>query len=144
MRKIIAEENILLNQSFNTKEEAIQKAGELLLSSGYIKEAYIETMFEREKLSSTYIGNNIAIPHGTEEGKANILHSGISIIQVPEGVKFGDEIAKLVIAIAGKDNSHMEILSNIAILGSEIENVDKIVKATNKEDIMKLFGSLEQ
>lgn len=137
---MLRKENILLNQSFKTKEEAIEKAGQLLVDGGYVKENYIEKMLEREGVATTYIGNYIAIPHGTSEGKEEILDSGISILQVPAGVSFDDEVAKVVIAIAGKDNSHLDILSNIAIICSEMANVEKIINASSEEEILDLFG----
>lgn len=139
---MLNEENILLNQSFSTKEEAIKKAGELLIKGKYVKEDYIEKMLEREEISTTYIGNNIAIPHGTSESKNEILESGICIIQIPEGVNFGNGVAKVVIGIAGKENTHMGLLSNIAIICSEIENVEKIINAKTKKEILDLFGEI--
>jgi mannitol/fructose-specific phosphotransferase system IIA component len=139
---LLNEESILLNQHFNTKEEAIIKAGELLVNGHYVKDDYIEKMLEREKLNTTYIGNNIAIPHGTSASKNEILDSGISIIQIPEGVSFGDAVAKVVIGIAGKGNTHIGLLSNIAIICSEMENVERIVKARTKKEIMDLFGAI--
>lgn len=139
---MLNEENILLNQSFSTKEEAIKKAGELLVKGNYVKEDYIEKMLERENLSTTYIGNNIAIPHGTSESKNEILESGISIVQVPEGVSFGDDVAKVVIGIAGKENTHLGLLSNIAIICSEMENVEKIISAKTKKEILDMFGEI--
>lgn len=140
---LLHEKNILLNQHFNSKEEAIKKAGELLLNGNYVKENYIEKMLERENISTTYIGNNIAIPHGTSESQKEILKSGISIIQIPEGVSFGHDIAKVVIGIAGKGNTHLGLLSNIAIICSEMDNVDKIVNAKTKKEILELFGQMD-
>lgn len=137
---MLRKENILLNQSFENKEGAIEKAGQLLVDSGYVKDNYIERMLERERVGTTYIGNYIAIPHGTSEGKEEILESGISILQVPAGVSFGDEVAKVVIAIAGKDNTHLDLLSNIAIICSEMANVEKIINASSEEEILDLFG----
>ena len=139
---LLNEGNILLSQRFSTKEEAIRKAGELLVKGNYVNEDYIEKMLEREKLSTTFIGNNIAIPHGTSESKNEILKSGISIIQIPEGVSFGEGVAKVVIGIAGKENTHLGLLSNIAVICSEMENVEKIVKAKTKKEILDLFGEI--
>ena len=74
------------------------------------------------------MGNFVAIPHGTDEAKSEVKESGIAIIQVPEGVDFGDgNIVKLIFGIAGKGNEHLDILSNIAIVVSEEENVEEIV-----------------
>lgn len=142
MSTILRMENILLNEKIGNKYDAIRLAGELLQNGGYVNEHYIEEMIKREDLSTTYIGNDIAIPHGTESAKNDVLESGISVIQVPEGVDFDGEKARVIFGIAGKDNTHLEILSNIAILCSDMENVEKIVSATTKEEIMELLGGI--
>lgn len=137
---ILSPENIRFNASVDSKEEAIRLTGELLVERGYVAPAYIDTMLEREKLTSTYMGNYVAIPHGTEEGKQNVKESGIVIVQVPDGVDFGDgNIVKLLIGIAGKGDEHLEILSKIALVVAEEDNVQKIVQAESAEEIMKFF-----
>jgi PTS system mannitol-specific IIC component len=143
MSGILREEGILLNQEIATKDQAIRMAGELLVRNGYVKEEYIEEMLKREEISTTYIGNDIAIPHGTENAKNEVLESGISVIQVPNGVDFNGEKARVIFGIAGKDNTHLEILSNIAILCSDMENVEKIVAAKTKDEILALLGGIE-
>lgn len=142
MSKILTKENILLNESIKDKYEAIRKAGELLVQGGYVNENYIDEMLKREELSTTFIGNDIAIPHGTESAKNDVLESGISVIQVPDGVDFNGNNARVIFGIAGKDNTHLDILSNIAILCSDMENVEKIVNAKSKEEIMTLLGGI--
>ncbi|MCY9291138.1 PTS sugar transporter subunit IIA, partial [Bacillus haynesii] len=125
---VLAKENIHLNQSAATQEEAIRLAGKALVDAGYVTADYIEKMLEREGLTSTYMGNAIAIPHGTEDSKQDVLYSGISVIQLPEGVEYGDgNIAKVIFGIAGKNDEHLEILSKIAIVCSEADNVERII-----------------
>lgn len=137
---ILSADNIVLNASVIEKEEAVRLAGKVLVDKGYVDSSYIEKMLEREELTSTYMGNFIAIPHGTEDAKKSINASGISIIQVPNGVDFGNgNIVKLLIGIAGKNNEHLDILSNVAIICSEEENVNKIVSASTQEEILQFF-----
>lgn len=142
MSSVLRIENIRMNERFDNKYDAIRMAGELLVKGGYVSEHYVEEMIKREDLSTTYIGNDIAIPHGTESAKNDVLESGISVIQVPEGVDFNGEKARVVFGIAGKDNTHLEILSNIAIFCSDMDNVEKIVAAKNEEEIMSLLGGI--
>lgn len=101
--EVLAKANIKLNQTVNSKEDAICLAGQTLIDNGYVKNGYVEKMFEREETSSTFMGNFIAIPHGTEDAKDEVLHSGISVIQIPDGVEYGEgNTAKVVFGIAGK------------------------------------------
>ncbi|MGM0213522.1 PTS sugar transporter subunit IIA [Enterococcus sp. AZ109] len=140
-------EMILLDQSFTDKEEAIRACGRLLVDSGCVEEDYIEAMIERNNLVSTYMGNFIAIPHGTDEAKRFVKKSGISIVQVPEGVQFGnddtEDVAMVLFGIAGVENEHLDLLQKIAIFCSEVENVVKLADAKTKEEMIKYLQEVE-
>ncbi|MDN4076093.1 PTS sugar transporter subunit IIA [Fictibacillus terranigra] len=140
MTSVLTKDNILLNAEVDSKDNAIRLTGGLLVENGYVEPQYIEKMLEREQLTSTYMGNFVAIPHGTEDAKQSVKESGIAIIQVPGGVEFGpgNEV-KLLIGIAGKGDEHLEILSKIAIVCSEEDNVLGIVNASSKEEILAYF-----
>ncbi|AKS38202.1 PTS mannitol transporter subunit IIA [Anoxybacillus gonensis] len=141
---VLAKENIVLGADVKTKEQAIQLAGRILVERGYVEESYIDKMFEREALTSTYMGNFVAIPHGTEEAKKLVKQAGLSIVQVPNGVDFGGgNIVKVLIGIAGKDNEHLEILSKVAIVCSEEENIQKMIEATTEDEILALLNEVE-
>lgn len=140
---ILEKTNILLNQKVENKTEAIKLTGKVLVDKGYVKEDYIEEMLKREEITSTYMGNFIAIPHGTENAKASVLASGLSVVQVPGGVDFGGgNIVKIMIGIAGKNNEHLDILSKIAIVCSEEENVEKLVQAKSEDEILQIFNEV--
>lgn len=141
-KEILAVENIELNVSVKDKEEAIRKTGQILVDKGYVEPAYIEKMLEREELTTTYMGNFVAIPHGTEDAKKAVIESGLSIVQVPDGVSFNGETVKVLIGIAGKGDEHLEILSQIAIVCSEEENVNQIVEAKTAAEILNLFNEV--
>ena len=140
MSEILTPETIELKASVSNQEEAIRRAGTLLVENGHVEERYIDSMFEREKSVSTFMGNAVAIPHGTGDSKQWVTRSGLSIITVPEGVEYGDgDVAKLVIGIAGKGDEHLDILSRISLVVSEEENVEKIVNAQTKEELLAIF-----
>lgn len=106
----------------------------------YVEEKYYEYMLQREETSTTYIGNYVAIPHGTLEGKAQVKRSGIVINQYPDGVDFGDgNLAYLLVGIAGKNNEHVDIISNIADVIEDEEVVEMLGKTTDAEEIYKRF-----
>ncbi len=140
---VLVKDNIELGVELESQEEAIQRAGDLLVQNGYVEEKYIDSMFEREKSVSTFMGNAVAIPHGTSDSKQWVEKSGLSILTVPEGVDYGDgEIAMLIIGIAGKGDEHLEILSNIAQVCSDEENVAKIVQAESKDELLAFFDDV--
>lgn len=137
--KVLTSNNILLGLKSESKEEAITRAGELLVKGGYVKNAYIDAMHEREKVVTTYIGMGVAIPHGIGEAKKEIENSGVVVLQYPNGVKFGDELAYLVIGIAGAGDEHLEILSNIATSLDDESLMEKLKNTTNKNEILNIF-----
>ncbi|MGS4046835.1 PTS sugar transporter subunit IIA [Staphylococcus pseudintermedius] len=139
MENLLRDENILLNQSISTQEEAIEKAGQLLVDSGVVKAGYIQAMKVREQIVSTFMGNALAIPHGTDEAKNEVIASGLSLLQIPEGLLWNGEEVKVVIGIAGKDGEHLDLLSQIAMTFSEEENIHKIVNAASPQAIRQVF-----
>ena len=142
-KEVLAKENIKLNVSLNNQEEAIRYAGQILVDNGYVESSYIDKMFEREELTSTYMGNFVAIPHGTEDAKSEVNDSGLSVVTVPEGVEYGDgNTVKILIGIAGKGDEHLDILSNIAIVLSDEDNIQSILDAASEEEIIRIFDEV--
>ncbi|MDW3923373.1 PTS sugar transporter subunit IIA [Staphylococcus saprophyticus] len=143
MSELFSNENIFINQTVKDQNEAIEKAGHALVSSGAVTEDYIQAMKDREQVVSTFMGNGLAIPHGTDEAKTSVLKSGLTLIQIPEGVDWEGEEVKVVVGIAGKDGEHLDLLSKIAITFSEEENVDRIINASSAEEIKQVFEEAE-
>lgn len=135
MGKILVEkENIYLGLETVTKEEAIRFAGHKLIEAGYVKEAYVDSMLNREKILSTYMGHGLAIPHGDRDSKDLILKSGIVILQYKNGIKFEDgKVAEIIIGCAGKGNDHLKILAGLASMFKNSEVMD-IFTSTNSAD----------
>lgn len=140
MACVFDEDNIQLNIQFDNKYDAIKEAGKILLNRDCIEPEYIDAMIEREDKVSVYIGNGVAIPHGVGESEKYIKKSGLSFLQIPEGIDFGDgKIAYLVIGIAGVDGEHLDILANIAVTCSDVEKVEQLKKATTKESVLSIL-----
>ncbi|WP_334075634.1 MULTISPECIES: PTS sugar transporter subunit IIA [Paenibacillus] len=138
---ILSIDKIVLNAAAKDKYEAIRLAGELLVQAGHVTADYVEKMIERENIVSTYMGAGLAIPHGTKEAKSMVSSTGLSIVRFPEGVDFGgDEPAFVVIGIAGAGGEHMEILTQVAMIFSDDDSIERVMNAATKEEIMELFG----
>lgn len=138
--RLLNERNILLGLESESKEEAIIRAGEILLENEYIDYDYIDSMIERESKISTYIGMGIAIPHGTETGKLAVKNSGVTILQYPNGVEFQGQIAYIIIAIAARENEHLEILSKIAMALEKPNIIDEIKRIDSTSKMLEIFN----
>lgn len=138
---------IKLNQAFDTKEEAIRYCGQQLLDGGFVKPDYVDAMIKRNEELSVYMGNFIAIPHGTDEAKKEVVKTGITIVQVPKGVDFGSEedpqIATVLFGIAGIGDEHLELIQKISIFCADIDNVIKLADAQSEDEVIKLLNSVE-
>lgn len=135
----LEEKNIVLGLVSVSKEDAIVAAGRKLVEGGYVEASYVDAMLEREKVMTTYMGMGLAIPHGVNEAKKDIKESGLVILQYPNGVKFDDELAYLVVGIAGKGDEHLEILSSIAI-NLDDDVIEKLKNSMSKKDFIDAFA----
>ena len=123
------------------KWDAIAEAGNLLVKGGYVKMEYVDAMMERERIATTYLGMGIAIPHGTESAKKQVLRSGITVVQYPEGVDFDGEKAYLVIGIAGVGDQHLELLARVSEALEDEQVLEKLKTTTDSEDIYKVLNA---
>ena len=99
----------------------------------------IQKNFSKEKVFNTAIGNSLAVPHGIEEMRSEILGSGLTIFTYPDGVDWGDgNIVKLVVGIASTGNEHVEVLGRIAEVCETEESVENILKM-NVDQVYDLF-----
>src|SRR5437667_12073989 len=99
---------ILLDQQAPGRDEAIDLVGQLLVGGGYVQPAYVASMKARELTMSTYVGNGVAIPHGTFEDKTLILSTGVAVAQFPHGGNWeGSNVARLVARIGGLREEHV-------------------------------------
>ena len=124
-----------------TREEAMKEAADILESAGAVTSAYFDAMQQREETVSTYMGNELAIPHGTNETKDTILDSALSVVRYDGGVDWGGEPVTFVVGIAGKGDEHLEILSQIAILFSDEDEVAKLKAAQTPEELFALVSA---
>ncbi|KIC68214.1 PTS mannitol transporter subunit IICBA [Arthrobacter sp. NQ7] len=140
--EILARESVVLNGSATTRDAAIDEAGRLLLARGAVDEGYIAAMHEREESVSTYMGSFLAIPHGTNAAKDHIRKSAVSVIRYPEGIDWNGKQVKFVVGVAGINNEHLHILSSIAKVFTNKEQVARLEAATSEDEVLELFGKV--
>lgn len=137
---ILALERIRVQATATSRDDAIRQAGQLLVDGGCVKPAYVAGMLEREGTMSTYLGNGVSIPHGMYENHADVIQTGLSIVQIPAGVVWDeddeDELAHLVIGIAAKGDEHMNILSNLAEIIEDEEIAEQMAQTDDAQFIL--------
>ena len=138
---ILSVDRIQVQSVAQNKEEAIQKAGYLLVNSGCVKPAYVDGMLARESTMSTYLGNGVAIPHGEFDNRSDIISTGISVLQLPEGVLWEDEeMAYLIIGIAASSDEHVGVLSKLAEVIEHEEMTQQLIQTKDPAVILSALG----
>lgn len=125
-----------------TREAALQEATDILVAAGAVTPAYVDAMRQREETVSTYMGNGLAIPHGTNDTKDAILASALSVVRYDGGVDWDGEPVTFVVGIAGQGDEHLEILSQIALLFSDEDEVAKLAAAQTPEELFALLSAV--
>ena len=141
-KPVLIKEAILVDQNITDLNESIDLAGKLLLDNGYIDEEYIESMKEKvlEHPYTTYLpGAGVAIPHGMSDGFKYIKHTGISVLQIPNGLNWLDEKVYIIIAIAANSDEHMNVLAS---LSDALESEEDAQKLWTTNSVDKLFEIL--
>jgi mannitol PTS system EIIA component len=124
------------------KDDAIREAGQLLVDAGAVKPQYVDAMFEREKSVSTYMGNYLAIPHGTNESKDEILRSALSVVRYDRPIDWDGNEVRFAVGVAGVEGGHLEILGKIALTFSDSDEVDRLLAAGSAEELHRLLHAV--
>lgn len=138
---ILEADRIKLGATAESKSDAIRQAGELLVNSGCVEAGYVDGMLAREETMSTYLGNGVSIPHGEYENRNQILKTGISVLQLPDGVEWEDgEKAHLIIGIAASSDDHVGVLANLAEVIEDEELTETLIKTADPALILSELG----
>jgi PTS system mannitol-specific IIC component len=140
--EVLAERSVVLQGTATNQADAINEAGRLLVDRGAVEESYIDAMHERERSVPTYMGNFLAIPHGTNAAKEYIKRSAVSIVRYPDGIDWNGKQVKFVVGVAGVNNEHLSILSAIARVFSDKEQVARLDRAESVDEVLALFGKV--
>lgn len=145
---LLKEDGILLNANVNSKKEAIEVLVDLMDKEGYLndKEEYKNEVLKREELSTTGIGDGIAIPHGKTKA---VKCAGLSSMVVKDGVDFDSldgNKANLFFMIAAPEeanNLHLEVLARLSTILMDEEFRNTLINAKDKKEFLKLIDDKE-
>ncbi len=144
MSDVLSLSQIKVPGTARTKDDAIREAGAILVEAGAVTPDYVDAMFEREKSVSTYMGNYLAIPHGTNESKGTITRSALSVVRYDEPIDWDGNEVRFAIGIAGYEGGHMDILGKVAIVFSDTDEVDKLVAARSAQEVFDLLNAVNE
>ena len=137
---VMVPEGVRLGLPTVDREYAIRACGELLVELGCVDHDYVDAMVERDREVSVYLGNGIAIPHGTNEAKRYVKKTGVVALQYPDGVEFEGGTAYVLFGIAGVGDEHLNVLAKIAGALDDEAAADALRTTTNTEDFLRILA----
>lgn len=131
---------VRLGEPAADRTEAIRRAGAVLVESGAVEEAYVESMLAREESVSTYVGEQVAIPHGTLEGRSLIRRDALSFVRFAEPVDWGGagEVT-VAIGIAATGDGQVEVLAELANILLDPDRAQALRDAGSPEEVVELL-----
>jgi PTS system mannitol-specific IIC component len=136
---VLAPASVVLGGTATTRDAAITEAGQLLVAAGAVEPSYVDAMHERETSVSTYMGNGLAIPHGTNDAKTAIRRTAISFLRYDEPVDWNGKPAEFVVGIAGAGDDHLALLARIAETFTDAERVARLREARSAEEVLAVL-----
>ena len=131
--------------SASDKEDAIRQVAAALAAAGNVGDAYVDGMLAREKQTSTYLGNGIAIPHGTTDTRDLVLKTGVQVFQFPEGIAWGeDQTAYVAIGIAARSDEHLALLRQLTHVLSDDSVAEQLKTTTSAEELRSILMGEKQ
>jgi mannitol PTS system EIIA component len=140
--EVLSEESIVLDGTARTRDEAITEAGRLLVAAGAVDDSYVDAMHERETSVSTFMGNGLAIPHGTNEAKPSIRRTAISFVRYAEPIDWKGSPAEFVVGIAGAGDDHLTVLSALAGIFTDDDAIARLRQASAPSDVLAALGEV--
>jgi PTS system mannitol-specific IIA component len=130
---------VRLDATATGRDDAIRQCGEALVTAGAVDPSYVDTMLQREQSVSTYVGEGVAIPHGTLNGKDAVRHDAVSFVRFPDGVAWGDERVVLCIGIAARGDGHVRLLSELAQILLDPDRARALRETNDIDEVVRLL-----
>jgi PTS system mannitol-specific IIC component len=140
---VLALSSIVLGGRASSRDDAIDEAGTLLVAAGAVDESYVASMHDRETSVSTFMGNGLAIPHGTNEAKSSIHRTALSFVRYDQPVDWNGKPAEFVVGVAGAGDDHLALLSRIAGIFTDEQQVEALRAASTPEEVTAVLDAVK-
>jgi mannitol/fructose-specific phosphotransferase system IIA component len=143
---VLVSEAVRLGRSASDKLDALRQSGALLVEIGAAEPGYADAIFAREEMVSTFMGEGVAIPHGTNEAREFVHRTALGFLQFPDGVEWGriddePQIVKVCIPIAAAGGEHMALLSALATVLIDPEKAEALRSAASADEVLEILAS---
>jgi len=143
MPPLLVKSGIHFGATASSKEEAVALCGQALVQLGAATSEYAAAMWEREQIASSYLGNYVAMPHGTDESRKFVQFGQIVFLRFAKPFIWDDEEVKLCIGIAAQGDEHVEIIGNLADALLDEAKFEQLLSTTVHEEVLKILNPTE-
>jgi PTS system mannitol-specific IIA component len=139
LTSLLAEDSILLDRTATDRFDAVRQSGAALVAAGAVDESYVDAMIQRENTVSTFVGEGVAIPHGTLAGKEAVKRDALVVLRFPDGVDWEGNTVYVTVGIAAAGGGHIALLSQLAEILLDPEKAEQLRTATSREQVYTLL-----
>lgn len=141
LTELLASSSIRLTATATDRDDAIRQTGAALIEAGAVEPSYVDAMLERENSVSTYVGEGVAIPHGTLAGKDAVKDDAIVVLRFPDGVDWDGNTVSVAVGIAARGNGHIALLSQLATVLLDPDKAAALRDATEPDRVYELLAA---
>jgi mannitol PTS system EIIA component len=140
MTNFIQLAGIRIGATASSREEAVRLCGELLHELGAVERGYVDAMWERENIISSFMGEGVALPHGTEASRQYVNFAQLVLVRFTNQVEWDGEEVKLCIGIAAKGDEHGELLGNLAEKLLDESSYKQLMESDSANELLELLN----
>jgi mannitol/fructose-specific phosphotransferase system IIA component len=141
---LIQAAGIRIDAAASSREEAVALCGKTLLELGSVAKEYIPAMWEREQIISSFMGEGVAMPHGTDEARKFVIFDQLVFIRFAQEINWDGVPVRACIGIAANGDSHGQILGNLAEVLIDDEKRTELFTTLSVERILELLETTEE
>lgn len=138
---LLPREGVLLGLATTDRDDAVRRAGQLLLDLGAVEDGYLDAMHEREAMVSSYVGEGFAIPHGTNEARGLVRRACLGFLQYPDGVDWDGQTVHVAVAIAAAEDEHMAVMSRLAQVLLDPDAAQRLRTTDDPDEVLALLAA---
>lgn len=139
-QQVLGADAVRLGLAATDQLDALRQCGAVLVEVGAATEAYADAMIDREDSVSTYMGEGVAIPHGTDASREHIKRAALAVLQFPAGVDWGGHQVQLCIAIASRSDEHIALLQSLAMVLSDKQKAARLRETNDIDEVLALLA----
>ncbi|WP_370325837.1 PTS sugar transporter subunit IIA [Euzebya sp.] len=138
--ELLPRAGIKLGLASTDRADAVAQAGALLVELGAVQPAYADAMQEREAMVSSYVGEQFAIPHGTNDARALVNRPCLAFLQFPDGIDWEGQDVRACIAIAAAADEHVQVMSTLATILLDPARAEALRTTDDPEVVLALLA----